>query len=153
MNILWVVSMDMDHCYFHGLKSHPNGVYCHVSYNIWDPADGKHPLWSLNICVLLQKCFNSGAKQGPSNSASQMINRWFLLLLTSASCRATERISKPHTGRMAVACWSDVSSKGWAEIMGQLMHLSIIEGSTKELNVMLKGFRSRHEHQKQPCDH
>lgn len=31
-------------------------------------------------------------------SASQMINRWFPLLCTSASCRATQRILKPHTG-------------------------------------------------------
>lgn len=160
MNILWVVSMDIDHSYFHGIKSHPNGVYRHVSYNIWEPADGKHPLWSLDICVLLQKCFNGRAKQGPSNSASQMINRWFLLLLTSASCRATERISKPHTGRMAVACletnpwgqnlfwrlpllsgglrrsdatpcWASMSRKGWDEIMRQLMHLLTIEGNTK----------------------
>lgn len=159
MNILWIVSMDMDHYYFCGLKSHPNGVYLHVYYNIWVPADGKHPPWSLDICVLLQKCFKSRGKQGPGNFASQMISRWFLLLLTSASCRATERISKPHTGCMAVACletnpwgqnlirklpllseltpcWGGVSSEGWAESIQQVMHLPIIEGNTKELNVI-----------------
>jgi len=102
----------MDHHFFCGLKSHPNGVYLHAYYNIWDPADGKHPPWSLDIYVLLQKCFNNKGKQGPRVLVCQMINRWFLLLLTSASCRATERISKPHKCRKSVAC---LESNPWGQ--------------------------------------
>lgn len=46
-----------------------------------------------------RSCSNAmGQDEGLSISALQMINRWFPLLCTSASCRATQRISKPHTG-------------------------------------------------------
>lgn len=49
-------------------------------------------------CSKVSRASPAGQDRGWSNSVSQMINRWFLLLCTSASCRATWRISKPHAG-------------------------------------------------------
>lgn len=158
----------MDHCYFHGIKSHPNGVYRHVSYNIWEPADGKHPLWSLDICVLLQ---NRGpAILHPRWSTDDSSCCWPLLPVeqqngyqnhTQAAWQLP--VWKPTleartlfgdflyfqvaSGGQATPCWDGMSRKGWDEIMRQLMHLLTIEGNTKQLNVILKECRSRHEHQ------
>lgn len=162
MNILWVLSMDMDHCYFHGLKSHPNGVYRHASYTIWEPADGKHPLRSLDICVLLQKCFNN---RGPAilhprwstddssccwprlpveqqngyqnhTRAAWQLPVWKPTLKARTLFGNFLYFQMASGGQRTTPCWGGVSSKGWDEIMRQLMHLLITEGNTKELNVI-----------------